>query len=310
MVSHRRTAVASRVAGALCIVAALVAGPAMAVPSLTGACASAGGGSVAVVVDFGGLPGGRNDVVVRCVAPGSPKSTGAQALADAGFSVRYDPSSGLLCGIDGYPSSGCGDRQGGGRQYKYWAYWRKGAGDPVAWTYASIGPASARVQAGDVEGWRYVEGAGSPSDPAPRMAPDQAALCGVSPPAPPAPPPGGPGPAPSGGGGSGGAAPSVASPPTAPAGEAPPATDAGAGTDPATPTDTPVPPDASVLGVSVDGAAPDGGGDGSDGASELAATPAGEPTGGPPWPAIALAAVIVVLGAGAFVKFRATTPEP
>jgi hypothetical protein len=304
-----------RIAGAFCVVAAFVAGPALAAPGLLGACASAQSGTVAVVVDFGTVPGGPGGgPVVRCVSPGSP-NTGAQALADAGFRVRYGPS-GLLCAINDYPATGCGERTDS-RQYKYWAYWRKSVEQPAAWTYASIGPASARVEPGDVEGWRFVDGNGSPTDPQPRSTPDQVALCGVT--APPAPPPGGPSPSPPGGGGSGGSGSSSSSPgagPTGPAGESsPPSTDATGLPvgDPSTGT-TPV-PDASVLGQALDGPGSAGVGEGA-ALDESAAAAVQEDaadagtSGGVPWGPLLLAVVIVALGVGAFAKFRTSAPDP
>lgn len=120
---------------------------------------------VPVVVDFGG-PGGK--VLVTCVATRTG-DTGAQVLqAQAGLVgypvPRYDESgSGLLCGIDGYPTSGCGTESDG--HYSYWAYWHGGR----RWQYANDGPGEWTVSKGDVEGWRFEpDGSASPADPPPR----------------------------------------------------------------------------------------------------------------------------------------------
>src|SRR4029077_18735857 len=86
--------------------------------------AAATGPSVAVVVDFGDVsgvgtpPGG---VETGCV-PWSSGFRGGDALQDAGFAVRAQPS-GLVCAINGYPADGCGTKTGD-RKYQYWAYWK------------------------------------------------------------------------------------------------------------------------------------------------------------------------------------------
>jgi hypothetical protein len=178
-----------RIFAAFAVIAAVVVGPSLVAPAVFDACASAQPSTVAVVVDFGAVGGSPDVVDVRCVAPaGSPRNNGAQALVDAGFRPRYDPGSGLLCAINGVPASGCGERTAEGR-YRYWSYWRKSADQATEWRYAAIGPAQARVQGGDVEGWRFVEAAAGPQDPQPRRIPDQAALCGPPPSAVPLPPP-------------------------------------------------------------------------------------------------------------------------
>ena len=86
----------------------------------------------------------------------------------------YAPS-GLLCSINGIPSSGCGQVVAGG--YIYWAYFTGGA---------QAGPtrppgASGTVGTDDVEGWRFENpGSGNPGDPGPRTAPSYDAICGSS----------------------------------------------------------------------------------------------------------------------------------
>jgi hypothetical protein len=176
------------VAAALVAVVVVVVGPAVRLVAGVGAdCAAAADGpSAAVVVDFGDVAGEGTppaDVVARCV-PVDGGTNGGDALKAAGFTLRVQ--GGLVCAIDGYPAEGCGKRTGQ-RQYKYWSYWRADA-TGGAWTYASIGPAGARVQDGDLEGWRFVDGSGSPNDPQPRRAPDHLAICGPASSPPSAPP--------------------------------------------------------------------------------------------------------------------------
>jgi len=166
------------VAHALVAIAAFVivlAAPLPFVPGPFGSmCAEAAAGpSAAVVVDFGDVDGNDASPLASCV-PLSNRTTGAEALVAAGYRLRIE--NGLVCAINGYPANGCGERIGQ-RQYLYWSYWRADAGTN-AWTYSSIGPGGARVADRDVEGWRFVDGIGSPNDPQPRLAPDHLAVCG------------------------------------------------------------------------------------------------------------------------------------
>jgi hypothetical protein len=85
-------------------------------------------------------------------------------------------SSGLLCSINGDPTSGCGQAVSGG--YLYWSYWHGTSG---TWQYANTG-ATATMQNGDVEGWRFENpGKSNPSDPPPGAAPNFASICGAVP---------------------------------------------------------------------------------------------------------------------------------
>jgi hypothetical protein len=142
------------------------------------ACA-AGTTHVAIIVDLGS----GSSVSALCVPAGSG-SNGATILAAHASMLgtpqpRYGPS-GLLCAIDGVPSSGCGVVQNG--HYMYWSYWHGTGG---SWSYSNIGPASTRADTAVVEGWRWQpEGAGRPTDPAPRGPATASAIC--VPPAPPA----------------------------------------------------------------------------------------------------------------------------
>ncbi len=88
--------------------------------------------SVAFVVDFGSA--GK---VAACVKVPSGTS-GYQALV--AFTAQEQEqaptfnASGLLCSINGDPSSGCGQAVNGG--YVYWSYWR---GPRARWQYAGTG---------------------------------------------------------------------------------------------------------------------------------------------------------------------------
>lgn len=132
---------------------------------------------VAIVVDTGS----GSSVSAVCV-PAGARDNGAVLLAARASMLgtaqpRYN-TSGLLCAIDGFPATGCGERQNG--RYAYWSYWHGGNG---AWTYSSIGPASTRVDPNVVEGWRWEpDGAASPVDPPPRVAPVATTICKPAPP--------------------------------------------------------------------------------------------------------------------------------
>jgi hypothetical protein len=126
--------------------------------------------SVAFVVDFG-----TAGLVTACVnVPAGDDGYGAlEAFTqqENEAAPTYN-NSGLLCSINGVPSSDCGQEVPGG--YDYWAYWHGSTG---TWIYANTG-ASGTVTKGDVEGWRFEDpGAGNPSDPPPRAAPDYAGIC-------------------------------------------------------------------------------------------------------------------------------------
>jgi hypothetical protein len=126
---------------------------------------AAGKVTVALVIDDDrSLPG------VECwtVPEGT---TGAQLLAMRADRLgrpapRYDRS-GLLCAIDGYPTTGCGEPTGDGA-YVYWSYWWR---VPSGWKYATTGPATKVLRNGDVEGWHFIVGRGTGGDLAPRLNP-------------------------------------------------------------------------------------------------------------------------------------------
>jgi hypothetical protein len=132
---------------------------------------------IAIVVDTGT----GSSVSAVCV-PAGARDNGAMLLAARASMLgtpqpRYAPS-GLLCAIDGYPATGCGEGQNG--NFAYWSYWHGANG---AWTYATTGPATTRVDPAIVEGWRWhPESAGSTTSP-PRVAPAATAICKPAPPA-------------------------------------------------------------------------------------------------------------------------------
>lgn len=97
-------------------------------------------------------------------------TTGSQLLARRaaalGRSAPRYAQSGLLCAIDGFPASGCGDRSSGG--FAYWAYFNGTSG---SWVYGTYNPFIRRLSDGDVEGWRFVGSGGDAGDPPPRTSP-------------------------------------------------------------------------------------------------------------------------------------------
>jgi len=150
--------------------------------------------AVPVVVDPGDLadaPGGPETLCLTLPAGATGRDVLIERARVLGRPApRWDPN-GLLCAIDGYPASGCGERTPQG--YRYWAYSLGSRNTPGVWWFASLGPASHRAKADVVEGWRFVEGVGNATDPPPRGPATPAAICAPAPaPAPvpaPAPPP-------------------------------------------------------------------------------------------------------------------------
>lgn len=142
---------------------------------------------VVLVVDAVDIGGGSSAMCL--VVPAG--TTGSQLLARRGAelgtgSPRYG-SSGLLCAIDRRPATGCGDRNSGG--FEYWAYFNGSSGN---WVYGNYNPFARRLSDGDIEGWRYVRGAGNGEDPPPRIDPSRSLFPALAPAAPQVPAPASP----------------------------------------------------------------------------------------------------------------------
>jgi len=224
-----------------------------------------GNARVTVVVDPGEV--GAPSSMCLVVPAGT---TGSQVLARRAAELGVAPpryaGSGLLCALDAHPATGCGDRNGTG--FRYWAYFNGTSG---SWVYGSYNPFIRRVSDGDVEGWRFVDGAGNGTDPPPRMGaprPDLAPLVASTPTSTPS--------------------------PTPSAGNTAPTT--GGLDDP----DTPVSSDGGVVDASpVDGDA------GADDSVELAVAPMAASDSSRPWVPVAIVGMVVAaLAAGAIARSR------
>lgn len=129
--------------------------------------------TIAVVVDFGFLrPDAEPSRVCVSVPPGAD---GSEVLAARSERLgtpppRYD-SSGLLCAIDGLPERGCAEASEAG--YRYWSYW---LGSDGGWEYSSRGPAFRRAVSDVAEGWHFIDGTDSGTDPPPRGPADPDAI--------------------------------------------------------------------------------------------------------------------------------------
>ncbi|MFZ0249860.1 MAG: hypothetical protein WAL61_07930 [Acidimicrobiales bacterium] len=135
---------------------------------------------VAVVVDFGN--GSTLATVSKCVPVASgAHDSDALAAAVGASNVAY-AGSGLLCAIDNYPTNGvqnCGQSVGNG-DYDYWSYWHGSSG---SWVYGNNGPTEQSVStpADDVEGLRYQnDEPASSNDPPPGVTPSYAQICNAS----------------------------------------------------------------------------------------------------------------------------------
>jgi hypothetical protein len=285
-----------------------------------GACPAtvpAGQVRVVVVVDPGTEPGAPGPASVDClVLPEG--STGSDLLRRRAERVgaappRYAPS-GLLCAIDGYPAPpACGERTSTG--YRYWSYW---SGTDGRWVYGQGNPFTRRLRDRDVEGWRFVHGAGGPADPPPRITPDPARWFPPVPPPPspppPSPPGGGPVPAPPSASAPGSPSPAErgsgpATPPST--GTAAPGDPGGDGSGPAVPStaEEPSAPDAASPDAEPRAATGDAPGPEDDGAPSALEPVAATGSAGPsPWPAIAGGTLIAALAVVALARFRAGRP--
>ena len=102
---------------------------------------------MAVVIDTGtsAVPD------ARCFEVNASVRNGAEFLAARAQILNTPPPtydrSGLLCSIDGYPATGCGEQTG--NSYAYWSYWDGRSG---SWVFSNTGPASRRMTNSSVAG--------------------------------------------------------------------------------------------------------------------------------------------------------------
>ncbi len=147
-----------------------LAGP-LALRPFVDAAGAASDVAVAFVVDLGPA-GGPVTGCVKVPSTANRYDALSAFLAQKGLEAPTFNSSGLLCSINGIPTSGCGQTVAGG--YVYWAYY---TGNGHKWVYANAG-AFDPVGPDDVEGWRFQDpGTGRPNDPPPPVAPRYASLC-------------------------------------------------------------------------------------------------------------------------------------
>ncbi|MFJ6011277.1 SCO2322 family protein [Streptomyces sp. NPDC092952] len=106
--------------------------------------AASGTKRVAVVIDPGtaaDAPGGANPPAPRAAcARVAPDASAAEALAKVAQPLRYD-SNGMLCGVTGYPATGCGEQVSG-----------DGHSAPASSGDAASAPASPRPEADGPDG--------------------------------------------------------------------------------------------------------------------------------------------------------------
>ncbi len=324
----------SRVApatGLRCAVAALLVGVGTLVswsadpaPAAAVGCGPAPQGQVAVVMV---IDRGNGSPSTRCAIVGQG-ATGLDALRAAGHDVRLD--GGFVCGIDGLPATGCGNRPDAG--FAYWRYWHAAPGG--AWSYSQVGAGGYRLPARcAVEGWVWSDAPSSntpPSVPAPTptceappstVAPTAPGIPGATAPAaPPAAPTGGagsappPAAAPSTGGGAGAVGSSDGGPPATVAADTTVPLDPAAGADPSaggavaadeqtTATDDAERPErgSTASGDDVDGA---------DGEGELAASAEGPSSSGAPWGVATAVVLVAALGGAAAWRARRRDADP
>ncbi|MDR1791185.1 MAG: hypothetical protein LBR20_05965 [Propionibacteriaceae bacterium] len=118
--------------------------PAAKLPAPVSTCSG-----VWVVVDTGSA------TTTRCA---TKYSTGLAALASAGFTVKTDAKWGMVCQLNGNPST-CGDGSTG-----YWAYYHAeiSSGKWGAWNYYTTGAGDSKPVKGTAEGWRWTTGSDVP----------------------------------------------------------------------------------------------------------------------------------------------------
>lgn len=110
---------------------------------------------VALVVEF--EDGTR---ITRCVAFTENEITGLDVLKRADnleiVTGSRPSTAGAVCRING---QGCSAGDCLTCSSDYWSYWH---GQDDGWTYANVGATGSRVRDGDIEGWRWGPGQGSP----------------------------------------------------------------------------------------------------------------------------------------------------
>jgi hypothetical protein len=151
------------------------AGPDALVPFKLLAASAARDVSMAVVVDFGN--GAKPTTVCLHVPEGT---TDVAALQDV-YTVEENDS-GLLCDIDGQPSSDTSQclKTGTNGTFYYWSYWHGASSG--GWQYADDNFNTYTVTDGEVEGWRYQDpGADNSSATPPSASGSYDSLCGSVP---------------------------------------------------------------------------------------------------------------------------------
>jgi hypothetical protein len=252
---------------------------------------------VVVVVDPGDGGGFAPSATCLVVAEDGTHNMGSRVLAQRATQLgrpgpRY-AGSGLLCGLDGFPTDAC--PQNGGSTYDYWAYFNPSGG---GWSYGSDNPFSRRMHDGEIMGWRYNTGSSESQAASPRIAPSSSLFPPLEAPAPPP-----PAVVPPAAGGSGSTGSSTGGGYTGPAASSADGTAADpAATDPAA-ADTATPSNVTDTTAS---ATPDASADGDE---ELAAAPASSSSSDAGrWIGVALVIpVIGALGVGAVVRGRTRT---
>ncbi|WP_166140250.1 hypothetical protein [Nocardioides ochotonae] len=150
-------AAAAMLAGLLCL-----AGLTTAPPAAAATCTD--GRGVSVVVDFGALGGGVQQI---CDADGGGKKATA-IFADSGVDLTYaQRSAGFVCRVEGVPASDpCVNTSPADA---YWGLWWSD-GETGTWVYASLGTSSLTVPAGGSVGFAWNSGTRTPPGVTPPVA--------------------------------------------------------------------------------------------------------------------------------------------
>jgi hypothetical protein len=141
--SRRAAAVAASVIGLLVV----LGGP----PAAAAGSSCTGRTGVSVVVDFGPLGGGTQQVCV----PSGAGSNAAEVTSDGGFTVTFtNDGQPFVCRINGEPAQeDCNDTPPGNA---YWGlFWSDGTS---GWTYSTRGATALEADDGWSIGWRFQDG--------------------------------------------------------------------------------------------------------------------------------------------------------